>query len=548
MAALDLLKHFGNHLDTTRHVALWNVYYFIVLYLSLTGAIHPSASLNFLLLLFIVLPVGGRFSRNEMFMPGKTMVGVLLALLILWHDSWLPSLVDAGGLIQQYGMPSMGYLLSFFRGAVGMSVLVSFAVVLLVSCFLASYKRLSIAVMAVVITVSPVLKGFDGSSLPGQPVGADEAEAAEKDPAQFLESFYAKESERMIVFKQPGAGDPPFDVVVLHLCSMGWDDLREVGVTQDAPIFKEFDYLFTNFNSATGYSGPAVIRLLQSNGGQRSHGEIYSNATPKEYFLFQSLASLGYERYIAMDHDGKYGNYNGALKKSGLNGAKLITHDHLSSSAVFFDGKTQLFNDFSMFKRWFDVRNSSKADRAALYFNSVLMHAGSHWVGEKKWSGRDSREQYKEVSSVALKDVKKMIELLKSTKRNTVLVLVAEHGRALTGSSFQLPDMRDIPLPKITKVPMAVKLIGPGFAAAKVNQTVISKPTSYFALSWLLSKFAERSPFGATAATPQELAAKIPKTEFVAENDNGKIVEIGGVYHYLGKTNKWLALTPAQLK
>ena len=95
---------------------------------------------------------------------------------------------------------------------------------------------------------------------------------------------------------------------------------------------------------------------------------------------------------------------------------------------------------------------------------------------------------------------------------------------------------------------MAVKLIGPKFATAKVNQTMVSKPTSYFALAWLLSKFVEQSPFGAAAEASSELAAKIPKTDFVSENDSGKIVEIGGIYHYLGKTNRWITLAPAQLK
>ena len=376
----------------------------------------------------------------------------------------------------------------------------------------------------------------------------DEAEASEKDPAKYLESFYAKESERTIVFKQPGVPAAPFDLVVLHLCSLSWDDLKEIGMTQDDPFFKEFDYLFTNFNSATGYSGPAVIRLLQSNGGQRSHNDIHSSSTPKEFFLFESLASVGYERYIAMDHDGKYGNYNSALKKNGLNGAKLITHDKLSNTAVFFDGKTALYDDLAVFKKWFEVRNGSKAERAALYYNSVLMHAGSHWVDDSRWASREPKGLYKELTLATLKDMKKMIDLLKTSKRNTVLVLVSEHGRALTGSSFQLPDMRDIPLPKITRVPMAVKLIGPKFNTAKVNQTIISKPTSYFALSWLMSKFVERSPFGATADTSQELANRIPKTEFLSENESGKVVETGGVYHYYGKTRAWVPLTPAQLK
>jgi cellulose synthase operon protein YhjU len=547
MVLRDVLERIDKQFSNTRHVVLWNFYFLFKIYLFIIGAINLDIPFNLLLLVFILLPVGSRISLNNLFMFCKTAVWLVLAFILLWRDSWLPSISDTRSLIQEHGMPSYEYILSFIKGGVSMSLVIFAAGLLLVSYLLSSYKRVSIVIMAVIITVVPLAKSYYGLPVPGQKEELDVAEAAEKDPGKYLEAFYAKESERTIVFKQPGA--PAFDLIILHLCSLSWDDMREIGMTQDDPLFKEFDYLFTNFNSATGYSGPAVIRLLQSNGGQRSHQDIHSSGnTPKEFFLFESLASVGYERYIAMDHDGKYGNYNIALKKNGLNGAKLIKHDGLSSPAIFFDGKTPLYKDLDMFKKWLEARNESKAERATLYFNSVLMHAGSHWVEDNKWATREPRGLYKELTTEVLKDMKKMIDFLKTSKRNTVLVLVSEHGRALTGSPFQPPDMRDIPLPKITKVPMAVKLIGPKFNSAKVNQTIISKPTSYFALSWMLSKFVEHSPFGATPDSPQDLAAKIPKTDFVSENETGKVVETGGVYHYYGKSKKWVALTPEQLK
>ena len=542
----DLLGFINRKLGDTRHITLWNFYFLLKIYLFIVGAINLDVPLNLLLLFFVVLPLSDSMHRSSLFIAGKSSVGIVLAFALLWRDSWLPSMTDARSLIQEHGMPSTEYVLSFIKGGVSMYVIVCAVVLLLVSYLLRSYKRTSIAMMAIVITVTPLAKGFFNRPAVSQESQMEAAEALELDPAKYLESFYAKEAERTIVFKQPGA--PVFDLVVLHLCSLSWDDLREIGMTQDDPFFKEFDYLFTNFNSATGYSGPAVMRFLQSNGGQRSHTDVHGTSTPKEFLLFESLASAGYERYITMDHDGKYGNYNIALKKNGLNGAKLIKHDGLSNTAIFFDGKTQLYDDFDVFQKWFEARNGSNAEKSALYFNSVLMHAGTHWAGDSKWAAREPRGLYKELTVTVLKDMKKIINLLKTSKRNTVLVLVSEHGRALTGSPFQPPDLRDVPLPKITKVPMAIKLIGSKFNSSKVNQTVISKPTSYFAISWLLSKFVEHSPFGAAPDAPQELAARIPKTDFVSENETGKVVEIGGLYHYYGKSKKWVVLTPEQLK
>jgi len=336
--------------------------------------------------------------------------------------------------------------------------------------------------------------------------------------------------------------------VILHVCSLAWEDLKQIGKSQDDPFFKQFDYLFTNFNSVSGYSGPAVIRLLQANCGQKTHNEAHKKDVAKACMMFEGLSSTGYENYVTMSHDGVYGDYVKSMKTNGLDKAIYFMPEKISPTALFFDSKTPLYSDYTMMKKWFDARQSSKSERAALYYNSVLLHAGSHWVGEKNWASRDLKDQFKEVSTVLLKDVNKFIELLKSSKRNTVLVFIPEHGRALTGSSFQPPDMRDIPLPKIVKVPVGIKFIGPKFNNAKAQQHLIAKPTSYFGLSWMLSKFVENSPFGSTALSSEDILMKVPKTDFVAEHEWNRIIEMEGKYFYSGKDKKWKELTPDQLK
>jgi len=429
-----------------------------------------------------------------------------------------------------------------------MKLLIIVAIVLLLDRILSRKFsiRMNISAAVTILIIAVPLVQIDFNCL--QELQVASVEAAETNPAKKLEAFYSSEAERLIMFKKPEASSVPFDIVILHVCSLAWDDLKQIGITQDDNFFKQFDYLFTNFNSVTGYSGPAVLRLLQANCGQKTHNEIHKKDVSKVCMLFEGLSSIGYENYVSMSHDGKYGDYIKEMKDNGLNNAIMFLPENISPTALFFDSKTPLYSDFTMMKKWFDARQTSKADHAALYYNSVLLHAGSHWVGEKSYLNRDKKDQYKEVTTVFLKDVKKFIELLKTSKRNTILVFIPEHGRALIGNSFQPPDMRDIPLPKITRVPVGIKFIGSKFNNAKTQQNLITKPTSYLAVSWMLSKLVESSPFGNSALTPEDILLKVPKTDFVSAHEGHKIIEMEGKYMYSGRDNKWKELTQDQLK
>lgn len=530
-------------------LVLWDFYFLLKFYLFFTGSIKLDTFLNLIFLVFIIIPAPEKFLSHRTFRYSRNILNIVFALLILWYESWLPPLLGAWAFLNEQGMPSYVYIYSFIRGFFSMSLIIVSIVLLVISFFVKKYKLATTAVLVILIITVPLIPGIFYRPLKtSATMEIQEVEAVEKEPAKYLESFYSTEAERVIMFKQPDSAIAPFDIVVVHVCSMSWDDLKEIGLTREDPFFKQFDYLFTNFNTATGYSGPAVHRLLQANCGQMSHSGIYKEELPKACLLFEGLSSIGYEPYISMDHDGKYGNYLRDMKKKGLGNAKIIPNEDSPVSAIFFDGKTELHKDFAVLKKWFDARQGSRSERAALYYNSVLLHSGAHWAGERRWWRRDTYDQFKDVSAVLLRDLKKFIELLKSSNRNTVLVFVPEHGRALTGNSLQPANLRDIPLPKITKVPVGVKLIGLKFNNATVQQQIISKPTSYFALSWMLSKFIENSPFGNTAISSEDMAFKVPKTEFVAEHEGRVVIELGGSYLFYGKDKKWITLTPDQLK
>ncbi len=65
--------------------------------------------------------------------------------------------------------------------------------------------------------------------------------------------------------------DAQFDIIVLHICSLSWDDLDAAKAQQPRAAVTRFDYLLKNFSSAASYSGPAAIRLLRAACGQQVH-------------------------------------------------------------------------------------------------------------------------------------------------------------------------------------------------------------------------------------------------------------------------------------
>ena len=118
-----------------------------------------------------------------------------------------------------------------------------------------------------------------------------------------------------------------------------------------------------------------------------------------------------------------------------------------------------------------------------------------------------------------LDDFNQFIDTIAKSGRKAVVVFVPEHGAALRGSKLQVSGMREIPLPGITHVPVAVKLVGFGNDATAAHGTpvTISTPTSYLALMTLVSHLVANNPFAGTPDLAQ-YANDLPQTAFVSDN------------------------------
>ena len=96
-------------------------------------------------------------------------------------------------------------------------------------------------------------------------------------------------------------------------------------------------------------------------------------------------------------------------------------------------------------------------------------------------------------------------------------MLVPEHGASLRGDKIQMSGMREIPGPRITLVPAAVKLVGVKKSAVTAP-LVVSQPMSYFGLFTFLGDLIQDSPYAPSARPLADRLQAPEKTPFVSEN------------------------------
>jgi cellulose synthase operon protein YhjU len=499
----------------------WSFYFLAKFYLFFRGYIQFDFVLNLFFMIFLLVPVPARRRSYRSWRAGKHILGVLLGTLLLWHDSWLPPLWGSLSFLWHGGMPQKEYVYRFILGFFNLREVAILLAMLAVVLMIRNRVRLTPVVLLLIFIIP--LQGL------GQSKGEMDNE---------LDRFYRSESARIVRLDNGETTGPDFDIVILHICSLSWDDLKGSGHGND-PFFRQFDYLFTDFNSVTSYSNPSAIRLLRAGCGQPRHDSLYNDAAQNCY-LFDALRQRGYQTYFTLNHDGVYGNFASQVKAQGHLDAAIVP-SAAPIRAYDFDG-SDIFDDYAALENGWKIRQASGARRAALYYNTISLHDGAHWADDRAWWKKDRVDVYREAVQKLFGNLTRFFDLAASSGRRVVIFFVPEHGMALRGTSLQAPGLRDIPLPQITTVPVGIKLIGPGPIHEPANQTVISKPTSYLALSYLLASFLDRNPFGSDPVVSEALIAHLPETEFVSENQGIRLMKKGPDYYLYGKENKWIAL------
>lgn len=222
----------------------WSLYFLVKAGLYHAGSIGFGWVGNLLFAAALAWPLRWPWARRA-----RRWLAWPMALGLLYHDSFLP------------GPERLLAGLSGFSGEYLWELAARVAnpwVVLALAAGVAAYALLARWVPFTVVAFLGILSVPVVAELSAGPSAASAVQGAvvPVDPQARLQAFYQGESQRKL--QLPAAGKPAFDVVVLHVCSLAWDDLDVVG-ERNHPLFGRFDLLFSNFNSATSYSGPAVL-------------------------------------------------------------------------------------------------------------------------------------------------------------------------------------------------------------------------------------------------------------------------------------------------
>ncbi|HEU4383769.1 MAG TPA: cellulose biosynthesis protein BcsG [Anaeromyxobacteraceae bacterium] len=491
----------------------WASYFLAAAYLHFRGAIRLEPIPNIVLALILSAPLPRAAAGRRLWRGARHALAAAAGVALLWRESWLPSPARAARLLGETGGVSPAYAIRVLAGAVNLvDVLVVLA---LLAASLVLARRMVLAPLAFAAILSVPLFG---ASRGGAGVATE------------IDGFFDAESRRSVRFPERAAGED-LDVVLLHVCSMSWDDLRQSGLDQ-TPFLRQFDLLLSSFNTVSSYTNPSAIRLLRAPCGQARHTDLY-RTTRRECYLLDALGRAGYQTWSAVDNDAPSYRFVEDIQAHGHADAPLAL-DGLPVRQVDFDG-TPIHDDGALLARWLEARGRSAARRAALYADLTTLHSGAHDAGDDLWWQRSRKELYREAGLRLFANLETFFRALQASGRRTLVVFVPEHGMALAGASFQPADVREIPLPSITTVPVALKLVGPGLPPTPARQATVAKPTSYLAIAHLVASALEAPALRPEALFSEEALARIPETRFVAENEAAMAVRVGDQVLWRGK-------------
>ncbi|WP_313621419.1 cellulose biosynthesis protein BcsG, partial [Pantoea septica] len=512
----------------------WNFYFLLKFGLLWYGYLNFHALSNLVFLAWLLFPLPSpRLHRL------RSWISIPIGFGLFWHDTWLPGLESILSQGDQLAGFSGAYLFDLVNRFINWQMVGAAFALLVLYLFVSQWIRVTVLVSLMLIWLNVLtIAGPALSLLPtkaatpevvlnqtpavGQspaaaaPDGLDQsAPPTSANLTAWLNRFYDSERKRVTHFPDSLPADSqPFDILVVNICSLAWSDI-DVSQLRSHPLWRHFDIVLNNYNSATGYSGPAGIRLLRASCGQPSHKNLYQQAG-NQCYLFDNLAQLGFSQQFMLDHNGVFGGFLKEVRDNGGMQAPLMDQAGIAPELTSFDG-SPVFNDAQLMQRWLDDRSKSSDARSATFYNLIPLHDGTRDLGSTKTAPWKPRAQ------LLFDQLDAFLTNLEKSGRRVMVLVVPEHGAALQGDKMQMSGLRDIPSPSITHVPVGIKFVG--MKAPHQDQPLaIDAPTSLLAISELVSRVVDGQVFNAPNVNMSVLADKLPQTPVVSENDNAVVM------------------------
>lgn len=525
-------------------LGLWNVYFIAKFALAHYEYLTLNFLYNGLLLLFILLPLKNRFLRLV-----RTGVALIAAIALLYSESWLPGPDSIISNAQNIAGFSAMYVAQLIVDFVNVKMVIWGIVIVLAYLLIKNWVRLTVFTLGYFIclvlqpyyvawTTKPAVEqnvevvAQNEPSQPQQETNADPSAITSETIDKWYTAFLDYEKGRRAEFPQGlSANDTPFEIILMNICSLSNDDLLASDL-MNHPVLSEFNIRFDHFNSATSYSGPATLRLLNAVCGQVNHDSLYDGRRP-ECEIMNRLDQLGYRQHLYLDHRGQYDNYLQTLRdKAGLMAPLESTAKYPVRYMAFDD--EEISDDLAVLRDWQRKTSRDKeTKRHVTLFNFIALHDGNRLPRHSRW------EEFKPRAIRFLNDLQTFMHELERSGRKVMLIVVPEHGAAVRGDRIQAPRLRDIPSMRITEVPLMVKFFG--IKNMPTEPIHVTGPTSYLAMSTLIGRVLSLNYFGADGGSVplEELVRDLPETNPVSENGQSVVLTYRGNDYIRQKGGEW---------
>lgn len=518
----------------------WNFYFIAKLALFWNDLIgfHPLENVAFAA--FVLVPVESPLWRRI-----RAAAAVPLAIALLYYDSWLPPVGRVWSQASLLSDFSFSYLVELAGRFVSLPVVTMLVIAWAAYRLISRWVRVGVLVMGALIALSVtptqvrVVSPGAGAATGQQSGDGNAAGGEDGGPARALRDFFGKEARRAVSLPGPEQlSGPPFDVIIVHVCSLSWDDLGAVGLDRHS-LWRRFDIVLTRFNSASSYSGPAAVRMLRASCGQTPHAELYAPGQGRCY-LMANLERSGYRPDLVLNHDGHFDDFLHLVRTQGNLKTPPMALNGIPVAQRSFDD-SPIYDDFAVLSRWWETRQKMEAPRAAVYYNTTSLHDGNRTAGSG--AAYDSLETYKIRLAKFLDDLDAFMQKIEDSGRRAVVVMVPEHGAAIRGEKMQIAGLREIPSPAITLVPVGIKVLG-ATIRREGDPVRIDTPTSYLAVTHVVARMLEKSPYATDRFVPADYVGDLPATDLVSENEGMVVVEQGGRYHLRQDGEGWIEYAP----
>ncbi|MDO8350962.1 MAG: cellulose biosynthesis protein BcsG [Gallionella sp.] len=514
-------------------LGIWGYYFAVKLALLWMNLISFHPLENLALAVFILFSSASPFLHRI-----KNTLIFVSALALFYYDTWLPPIARIISRAPSLSDFKLVYLIELTTRFISLPVIAILLGVCLVYWIVSHRLRSGALIIACLAALSlfeyPIPNWITSPSNTAEQTAQTASSGNSRpDMNKVEQTFYDNEAQRAVLLPIPQEDAAPFDVLFIQVCSLSWDDLHYAGLDQH-PLWQRFDILLTKFNSAASYSGPAAIRLLRATCGQPKHSSMYSTAYDNCY-LMNSLSNSGFETTFAMNHDGKFDDLLGQIKSYGQVTAPPLPLNGLTITQRSFNN-SPVYDDLMVLNRWRETRQKSASSRVALYYHTGSLHDGNFLLGKE--SLPNTLQTYQQRLRTFLDEMETFLQVLEESDRHTVVVMVPEHGGAVRGDSRQISGLREIPTPAITLVPVGIKVIG-GNTQRAGDALLIDQATSYLAISHIVARMLENSPFTKNTFAPSDYVANLPSTQFVAQTENTTVIEESGRFYLKIGSSGW---------